>query len=190
MSGALMNGKKSQITDRVITLLGQGITGEQVAAACGITSSAVSQLASDPELAKEIAELRFKNLAQFNERDDKYNQLEDTLLEQLKGSVMFMGTDPMKIARILMMVNKSERRGQQAPTHMTQQNTVVQLTLPVQIINQFSQTAFTKDVNNQVIKAGNQELVTVQSADMTKLLEAQNVKPVPSATESIGVSSS
>lgn len=186
-----MTGARSPQTDRIITLLGQGIMAEQVAAACGLSASMISQIASHPENAKAIAELRFKNLSQHNERDDAYGKMEDELLESLRNSLCFLGTDPVKIARVLLMINKADRRGQAAPTHLQQSSPVVQLTLPIQIINQFTGSQnFVKDVNNQVIRTGDQELVTVQSANMNKLLEAQNVKSLSAPTESFGVSSS
>jgi tRNA threonylcarbamoyladenosine modification (KEOPS) complex Cgi121 subunit len=181
-----VTGAQSPHTERIISLLGLGITGEKVAEACGITPGLVSIIAASPEVSKKIAELRFKNLSKHNERDDRYGELEDKLLTQLEQSLVFLGTDPMKVAKVLTLINKTERRGAVAPNHLTQQSTVVNLTLPIQILQQFSgRPQIVKDVNNQVIQAGTQELITVQSSQMNKLLEAKNVVVQPAVAETV-----
>jgi hypothetical protein len=59
----------------------------------------------------------------------------------------------------------AKRRGSSAPEHIHQQQTVISLTLPVQILNQV-----TVNAANQVIKAGQQELTTVQSGRLPGLV--------------------
>ena len=75
--------------------------------------------------------------------------------------------DPMKIAKLLQIVNAAKRRGQSSQEQISAAQTVVQLNMPTQIYQQF-----VTNINNQVIKAGAQELITVQSGQMAGLLAA------------------
>lgn len=158
---------------RALELLGQNIHPAHVAAALGVTESLISQYLADPQFVSEVADRRFKNLAKHNQRDLAYDEMEDNLLKQLK-SFMPMVVDPMKIARLLQVVNQAKRRGSSAPEAMVQKSEVISLTLPIQIINQFQTNSA-----NQVIKAGDQELVTVQSGNMSSLLSAHLSTKLP-----------
>lgn len=151
--------------DRALALLGQGLGPEAVAAAVGVTVSRISQLLSQTEFAARVTELRYENLAKHNTRDNAYDSLEDTLVEKLKENLPFM-MRPMEILKAISVVNAAKRRGSSAPESITSQQTVVQLVMPTQILQ-----SFTTNINNQVIKAGSQDLVTVQSASMNSLLD-------------------
>jgi len=156
---------------RALTLLGQGLGPEVVAAAVGVSTSRISQLLSQPEFASQVAELRFENLAKHNTRDAAYDSLEDQLVTKLKDCLPYM-MRPMEILKSIQIINGAKRRGSSAPESITSQQTVVQLLMPTQILQNF-----TTNINNQVIKAGAQDLVTVQSASMDKLLA--KMKGVP-----------
>jgi hypothetical protein len=152
-----------------------------VAAAVGVSTSRISQLLSTPEFAAQVAEGRYENLAKHNTRDLAYDQMEDSLLEKLKDCLPFM-MRPMEILKAIQVINAAKRRGSSAPESITSQQTVVQLIMPTQILQ-----SFTTNINNQVIKAGQQDLVTVQSASMDKLLSSSkgvsnvnNAFPLPS----------
>jgi hypothetical protein len=160
-----MSNASSSTETRALTLLGQGLGPEVVAAAVGVSVSRISQLLSDPAFASQVSELRFENLAKHNSRDSAYDTMEDTLIGKLEEALPFM-MRPMEILKSIQVINAAKRRGSSAPEAITAQQTVVQLTMPTQIIQNF-----TTNINNQVIKAGTQDLVTVQSSGMTKLLE-------------------
>jgi len=160
-----MTSTTTTTEDRALALLGQGLGPEVVAAAVGVSTSRISQLLSASEFAAKVAELRYENLAKHNSRDATYDTLEDTLVEKLKDCLPFM-MRPMEILKAIQVINTAKRRGVSAPEHITNQQTVVQLVMPTQIIQNF-----TKNINNQVIKAGDQDLITVQSSRMSNLLE-------------------
>ena len=164
--------------DRALSLLGQGLGPEVVAAAVGVSTSRISQLLSTPEFASKVAELRYESLAKHNQRDSAYDRMEDSLLEKLKDCLPFM-MRPMEILKAIQVINAAKRRGSSAPESITSQQTVVQLVMPTQILQ-----SFTTNINNQVIKAGQQDLVTVQSSNMDKLLEG--VRNVRTANQSGG----
>lgn len=151
---------------RSLKLLGDGINPEQVAAATGLSASRISQLLSDPEFAEQVATLRYQNLVKHNERDLKYDELEDLFLQKLKDLAPFV-MRPMEASRILQQLNSAKRRGASAPDSITQKQEVIQLTLPVQIINQFKMNS-----QGQVVEAGHQQLITVQSNTLTDLVKS------------------
>lgn len=164
--------------ERALALLGSGVGPEQVANALGVTPSTISQLMSISEFASQVTALRYENLSKHNVRDAGYDALEDTLLEKITDAIPLVHR-PLELVRILQTINGAKRRGSSAPEALTQQSTVVQLVMPVQIINKF-----TANINNQVIKIGEQDLLTIQSST---LLDAAKKKPegVPNGHEQI-----
>lgn len=167
----------SNTEKRALDLLGRGILPTQVAAAIGVTDSAISQMLAKPEFAELVASLRYKNLLKHSERDVKADEIEDSLLKKLHGMIPFM-MRPAEVVRAYQVVNGAKRRGASAPEQITAQQEVVQLIMPVSITNQF-----TVNSANQVISAGQQPLITVQSGTMKALLdkhkESQNVPLLP-----------
>lgn len=160
----------SPTEERALSLLGQGCGPELVASAIGISISRVSQLLSDPIFAEKVAELRFKHLARHNERDQRADRIEDMLLEKLENIIPYL-MDPMKIVMAYTKINAAKRRGSSSPEAITSQTTVVSLNIPSVVINQhISAQNIQVNTNNQVIRAGSQDLITVQSSNMEKLL--------------------
>lgn len=162
--------------ERALTLLGSGVTPEQVASALGVTVSRISQLLSDPEFTARVAELRFEALNKHNERDSRYDTMEDRLLTKLEDLLPLM-MRPMEVLKSIQIINAAKRRGQSAPEQTINQQTVVSIVMPVSIVNKF-----VTNINNQVIKAGTQDLLTIQSGQLLKssapkLVEGDNYVP-------------
>lgn len=164
-----MSATLTSTESRALSLLGQGIGPEMVASAIGVSVSRISQLLSDPNFAAEVAELRFRALAKHNERDSAYDSLEDELVQKMKDCLPLM-YKPFEILKAIQIINAAKRRGSSAPESITAQQTVVQLLMPTQIFNNFTKQEITVNVNNQVVKAGEQDLVTIQSSSMDRLL--------------------
>ena len=155
---------------RALELLGNGVAPAQVAAALGITESAISQLVSDPEFSAQVAELRFQKLSKYNERDDSYDSIEDSLIEKLRD-LMPMMMRPMEVLKAIQVINAAKRRGASAPSDGIQHQTIIQLNMPSAIIQKFSTT-----INNQVTNAGSQELLTIQSSHLLDKIRANSRK--------------
>ena len=81
---------------------------------------------------------------------------------------------PHEIARTLQIVNGAKRRGAGAPERQ-QPTHVIALNLPTTIQNRF-----TLNSPNQVVRVGVQDLVTIPSAAVPKLLEKHNEPSTPS----------
>jgi hypothetical protein len=171
MSTTHTTSVRNSTEERALQLLGSGLGPEIVASAVGVTASRISQLLSDPEFAAEVATLRFQSLQSHNERDNKYDTLEDALLAQLKNCLPLMHK-PLEIVRAIGVINSAKRRGASAPEQITHQNTVLNLVIPIALIQKF-----TTNINNQVIHAGEQTLETIQSGtllDSAKKKGSQN----------------
>lgn len=175
------------IKERAITLLGQNLDPSMVASAIGITPAYISQLISDPEFSARVAEIRFKTLASHTDRDRKYDSLEDRLLEKLENMLSFM-VRPTEVLRAIATINAAKRRG--APmleaTSAAQQETIP-LSLPHHIFQQFTAGVqnIQVNINNQVIKVGDRDMITIQTKRLDDLLKTkesihdQNANPPP-----------
>lgn len=155
--------KYSGTKGRILELLGNGMSPEIVATAAGVTPGYVSQLLSDEEYSKQVVQLRFNNLQAATARDKKYEELEDALILKLQDLLPLM-YKPQEVLRAIAIINKTVRRGASAPENMTINNTVVNLTLPTKIINNFKVGA-----NNQIVEVAGKTLVTMPSQDLAKI---------------------
>lgn len=164
-----MSNTESAVEDRALTLLGQGIDPKLVASAVGVTVSRISQLISDPVFANRVSDLRYKFLAKHNERDNAYDEIETELIGRMKDLLPMM-YKPMEILKAISVINGATRRGASTPESILGQKETVSLTMPTVVLQQFN-TNFVTNINNQVVKAGDQELVTVQSVRMQDLLK-------------------
>lgn len=160
-----MGTTSTSTEERALALLGAGAGPEQVAMALGVEVSRISQLVSDPDFAAQVAELRFQNLSKHNERDAKYDAMEDHLLDKL-DLIKDMMFKPQEILKALQVLNAAKRRGASAPEMIGATQTIVNLTIPSVLIQKFS-----VNMNNQVIQAGSQELVTMQSSTLLDQLK-------------------
>lgn len=158
---------RSSVESKALKLLGSGHGPEIVAQACGVTTARISQLLSDPEFAAEVMELRCSVLQKHNDRDTEYDSIEDTLIKKMKDIIPFM-MKPGEVLAAIRVINGAKRRGVSQVTNEGVHTTNVNITLPAIITQQFI-----TNVNNQVIKAGTQELVTIQSSGINKMLSSQ-----------------
>lgn len=153
----------SSIRDRALELLGSNATTTETAAALGVDPSRISQLLAETEFYDQVIKKRFENARSHIHRDNKYDRLEDALLEKLDKS-MAMLFDPLKIAAVLSRVNAAKRRAPLAANVDTANRQVVVLQLPPTAIQQFVLNG-----NNQVAVAGTQQLVTIQPKQLLEI---------------------
>lgn len=175
----------SVLEDRAATLLGSGLPPATVAASLGCTESYLSQLLSTEVFAARVATLRYEALAKHNTRDASYDAMEDDLLERLRDCLPLMHK-PMEILKAIQIINAAKRRGTSTPEAILEKQEVVKLVMPVQIIQKF-----TTNIQNQVIQAGSQELLTISSGTLAaQMKEKQNdgsgLKRIAEGTRSSG----
>ena len=172
----------STIEERALTLLGKGIPPSVVANTLGVDASRISQLLADNSFAARVVEKKFESLSKHNEQDDLADTTEAALLKKLGDSLPFL-TRPMEILKAYQVLNAAKRKGQTVPETLTNQQHIVQLNIPQILIDKFQ-----TNIHNQVTQVGNQTLVTIQSGNMLKQLEAIDVSkqndPIPIANSS------
>ena len=161
---------RSVTEERALKLLGSGVNAESVAAALGVSPSRISQLLADEDFSLKVAQLRYEALQSHNERDSKYDKLEDSLLVRLEKSLAFM-IKPEIILKAIAIINNAKRRGQSAPSQVVNQQNIVSLILPTIIAEKF-----TVNINNQVVKAGDQNLLTMPSGNLLDRVEEARAK--------------
>lgn len=158
----------SVLDTKALKLLGSGLAPIVVASAIGVNESYISQLVSKPEFALEVAKLRMATTTGYIEVDGKYDSIEAKLLDKLDNCIGLM-FKPMEILRAIQVINAAKRRtglgaGTDTANNVSQ---VVNLTLPTVIIQKF-----TTNINNQVISAGAQSLITATSNQVLVMKEA------------------
>lgn len=157
-----MSNAISTIESRAIEMLGSGLAAEQVAGALGVTASAISQLLAKEEISSQVSQLRYETLSRHNARDNKADTLEDRLLDKIESTLPLM-MRPMELLKAYQIINGGKRRGSTAPQVLANQQTVVQIVMPTVLTNKF-----VADSRNQVVRAGDQDLLTIQSGTLLK----------------------
>jgi len=165
---------KTPLEERAMNLLGSGIPQEAVASALGVTASYISQLLSNEEFSTAVTQLKFEALSKHTARDASYDSVEDSLIDKLKKSLPLL-IRPNDILGAIKVINGAKRRGQDSQDSIVNSQEIVSIMMPTQIIQQF-----TTNIHNQVIKTGDQDLLTMQSSDLLKqaedALEVENQK--------------
>jgi hypothetical protein len=161
-----ISGLTTATTEKALNLLGSGVNAEQTASALGVTPARISQLLAEENFAGLVAGLRYKNLQKHNVRDNAYDSLEDKLLAKLEKAMPLL-IKPESILKAISVVNNAKRRGQSAPQQANTQLNIVTLVMPNVIAQRFA-----VDINNQVTKAGEQNLLTMQSGNLLSRVEA------------------
>lgn len=170
----------SQLTqDRALEFLGLGYSQERVAQVIGVTPSAVSQLMANEDFREAVRERRTEQLRQQTELDRRYDTLEGKLLKKLEQAVPLMAIGKTRdILDAIKVVNGAKRRGAEvAPT--TEAAKTVVLNMPVQILQHFTSAEVQKLPNNQIVKAGSQDLLTLTPQALTN--HARETDPPPAS---------
>ena len=172
--------QQGSLIGRALELLGSGVPQEAVASALGVTPSYISQLLSDGEFAAKVTEKKYALLSRHTQRDAAYDLLEDDLIEKLNKakSLMFR---PADILAAIKVINGAKRRGTDSRESIIAQQNIVEITMPAQIVQQF-----TTNIVNQVVKVGDQDLITIQSGDLLKTVAPEkSLLPHPQAARQL-----
>jgi len=149
---------------RILEMLGNGLSPGVCASALGVSESYISQLLSEESFAQQVTGRRFESLQAATARDKQYDFIEDALVEKMKDLLPMM-YKPMEVLRAITVINAAKRRGASAPENTVINQTIVQLSLPISITSKFVTNA-----HNQVVEAGEQELITIPTTALTRKL--------------------
>jgi len=169
VNGKHATGTTTSIEDRALVLLGAGIGGEAVANALGVTPARISQLLAEQTFSDAVSTLRYENLQKHNNRDASYDTIEDKLLHKLEQNLGFI-LKPRDLLQAIATINNAKRRGQSSPDQVINQQNIVNLILPTVIAEKF-----TVNIDNQVTRAGEQELHTLSSSNLLKTVEDADI---------------
>lgn len=148
--------------ERIIALLGNGVSPAIAASAVGCTEGYISQLMSDEDVAARVSALRFDNLQAASDRDKKADRIEDSLLDSLQ-KVLPMMMRPAEIVRSLAVVNALKRRASSAPDTMHIHNQVINLMLP-----QHTALRVTMSASREIVEVEGRTLVTMPASQLLK----------------------
>jgi transcriptional regulator with XRE-family HTH domain len=173
----LEDTKYDGIQGKCLEMLGNGLTPEIVATALGISPGYISQLLAEEAFSYQVTQRRFLMLQAATKRDAGYDYIEDELIKKMKDLLPMM-YKPQEVLRAISVINTAKRRGSGAQENVVINQTVIQLQLPEIIVNKF-----VKNINNQVIVAGEQQLVTIPSNNLTKQLESLQKNRISSGVQ-------
>lgn len=152
-------------TDQIQELLGQGLSNEVVATAVGCTTSYITQLMSEDTFLAKVISLRAANLQANTKRDRSIDSLEDRLIEKFSDMIPYI-TKPMEILAAMRTTNAMIRRGVSASDSTVINQTVVNLTMPTNIMQNFVTNS-----QGEVVEVAGKTLVTMPAHQLLKSLE-------------------
>jgi hypothetical protein len=164
--------------DHAITLLAQGISTSQVAAAIGCDDSYISQLKADPEVQQKIAEMSAtQTLADVN-FDSTLERAESLALEKIEKNLPFATLgQAMAAFRVL---NGARRRKDGAAIAANAGTTInVNLTLPAAALPRYVTNA-----QSEIVEVEGKTMIsaTAKSIDQILAARAGNSANLPAVT--------
>lgn len=157
--------------EQIIALAESGIAHSLIAKRTGVSESYISQVLSEDSIRTKTIQAQLAVLDERTARDAKYDAIEDALLEKTSEIVPNL-YKPQDIIKVLMMINKAERRGassqQLAELANSRQDSVVPLELPERI-----RTKIIKSHTKEVISVNGRGLITKDSRTLLQEIESE-----------------
>lgn len=157
--------------EQIIALAESGIAHSLIAKRTGVSESYISQVLSEDSIRAKTIQAQLAVLDERTARDAKYDAIEDALLEKTSEIVPNL-YKPQDIIKVLMMINKAERRGassqQLAELANSRQDSIVPLELPERI-----RTKIIKSHTKEVISVNGRGLITKDSRTLLQEIESE-----------------
>lgn len=149
-----------------ISLLAQGISTSQVAAAVGVDDSYISQLRADPEVQQSIAVARSEHAIADTQFDSTLERAESLALEKIEKNLPFANMGQALAAfRIL---NGARRRKDQFAQPEQHVSVTVSLTLPQATIPRYVTNS-----QNEIIEVEGQTMISATPKTLDQILAAR-----------------
>lgn len=149
-----------------VSLIAQGIPTSQVAAACGVDDSYISQLKADPEVQQRVAEARAEHVVADSQFDNTLERAEALALEKIEKSLPFANMGQALAAfRIL---NGARRRKDQFAQTEHNVSVTVALTLPQAAIPRYI-----TNTKNEIIEVEGQTMLSATPKTLDDILSAR-----------------
>lgn len=149
--------------EHAILLLSQGISTAQVAAACGVSESYISQLRADPEIREQIHEKRAADSLEDVKFDQSLEAAESIALEKIQRGLQFANMGQAIAAfRIL---NAAKKRTVTAEQQDTNVGVTVNLVLPAA-----AATKYVVNRQNEIVEVEGKTMISATAKTLDILL--------------------
>lgn len=155
---------RAMMREKIIALLGSGVPATQVASACGVSDSYVSQILSEEGVQEKVQELRTEKAMRYVEHDEKLDSDEAAALKLVRRNIHNGFLKPMETLRHFQILNAARRRSDTGQTQADAPSTVIALNIPAAAIVQFKLTH-----ERQVIEVEGRSLVPLPAAQVAKM---------------------
>jgi D-arabinose 1-dehydrogenase-like Zn-dependent alcohol dehydrogenase len=154
--------------DRILKLLGSGLSNDAVATAVGCDHSYISQLMAEDAFRDQVLELRAVALTAATERDRKTDTLEERALSKLDAMLDWV-TKPGDMLKFFQVLNAAKRRGTTATDNLVINQQIVNLQLPANALQKL-----VMDARGEVVEIDGQSMLTMQPATLIKQIVAES----------------
>jgi hypothetical protein len=152
--------------DHAITLLAQGIPTSQVAAACGVSDSYISQLKADPEIQEQILAKQAAHSAADVKFDEMLEDAEAMALDKIKKNLPFASMGQALAAfRILNGARRRQDEVQQAETSVS---LTVNLSLPATALPRYI-----TNTSNEIVEVEGKTMISATAKTLDQILAAR-----------------
>jgi hypothetical protein len=157
--------------EKIVEMLGAGVTPVQVALACGVTEGYISQLLSDPVVEEQVKSLRVHKAAAYVEHDAALDTDEEAARKIVRRHIDNNFLKPMEALKYFQVLNAARRKSDSHGNTQVPTSTVVQLNLPPAAAVQFKLT-----VDKQVIEIDGRSMTTMPAQQVTKMLREKKAQ--------------
>jgi hypothetical protein len=154
--------------DRIIEMLGKGITAVQVASAVGCDESYVSQLLAEEGVLEKITQAKAEHFSKYVEQDQCIDDAEAEALKKVAYLVPFI-TKPAEAVRVFAVLNAAKRRTSDNLNAANAIAATVSLDLPAA-----ARVRFTLTADKQVIEIEGRSMATLPAKSLAARLEQRN----------------
>lgn len=154
--------------DKIIEMLGKGITPTQVASAVGCDDSYISQLMSDEIIFAQVMQLKAEHFSKFVDQDSRLDAAESAALDKVATLAQFI-TKPSEAVRVYAVLNAAKRRTTDSVSNAQAVALTVALDLP-----EAARVRFTVTNDKQVIEIEGRSMTTMPARSLAARLEQRN----------------
>ena len=149
-----------------ITLLAKGIPTGQVAAACGVDDSYISQLKADEDVQAQIASLQAEHSVKDATFDETLDRAEAIALEKIEKNMQFATLGQALAA--FRVLNGARRRKDALVAQDTNLSVTVNLTLPVHSLPNYITNG-----KNEIVEVEGRTMVSATPKTLDQILAAR-----------------
>lgn len=154
--------------ERIIEMLGQGLSATQVANAVGCDDSYISQLLADETVSAQVSALRAEAFSKYVDQDKRLDAAEAAALDKLASLATYI-TKPTEAARVYGILNAAKRRTVDSVNQQQAVAQTVALDLPAA-----ARVRFTLTNDKQVIEIEGRSMTTMPARNLASQLEQRN----------------